>query len=81
MLERLLESVTRAFSPEVARRLLEVRPDTDVQRRLDELADRHSAGDLSADERAEYETLVNVGMVISLLQMKARELLAKNTAA
>ncbi len=81
ILERLLDTVTRAFSPEVARRLVEVRADAEVQRRMDELADKCGEETLTDEERSEYDTLIHFGTVIGLLQMKARELLAKNTAA
>lgn len=55
-LDRILDPVSRCFTPEVARALLLLRADADTQARIEELADKSTEGQLSADERAEYET-------------------------
>jgi len=81
MLESLLASVTSVLSPEAAKRLVDWRVDADAQRRIDELAEKANDGALSPDERAEYESLVNVGSMISLMQAKARDVLSRTTAA
>ena len=81
MLERRVDSVTRDLPPDAARRLAELRAEPDAERRIEELADKCSEGLLTDDERSEYEMLVHIGTVIGLFQMKARELLAKTTAA
>jgi hypothetical protein len=80
-LERLLEPVTHCLTPEVARRLVELRADSAIQERLDVLADKNTEGELSPDERAEYETYVRALDFIAILQAKARRLLADNTSA
>ena len=48
--------------------------------RIEALADKCSDGSLSPEEREEYEMLVNVGFFISILQAKARLLLASGRA-
>jgi hypothetical protein len=47
-----------------------------VQSRIDQLADKCNEGQLTPDERSEYEMFVWAGQYISSLQFKARKLLA-----
>ena len=72
---RLLAPVGQCLTPEVARHLVDLRADADVQARLEELADTCTEGQLSAEERAEYETAVAAMECISVLQAQARRLL------
>lgn len=76
ILDRLLEPVSRCLTPEAARQLVALRADPQVQERIDLLADRCTEGLLTADEREEYETYVRAIHIISILQAKARKLLA-----
>lgn len=76
VLDRLLSPVSRCFTPEVARQLVALRAEPDVQERLDLLAGKCTEGRLSADERAEYELYVQAIDFIAILQAKARALLA-----
>lgn len=75
-LDRILEPVSRCFTPEVAQALLSLRADADTQARIEELADKSTEGQLSADERAEYETYVSAIDFLAVLQSKARKILA-----
>jgi hypothetical protein len=70
--DEILEPVTRAFTPEVARALLSLRASADAQTRIAALADKCDEGTLTAAERAEYETYVHALDLISVLQAKAR---------
>jgi hypothetical protein len=74
-LDRILELVSRCFTPEVARALLLLRADADTQARIEELADKSTEGQLSADERAEYETYVLAIDFLGVLQAKAKKIL------
>lgn len=74
-LDRLLDPVSRCMTPEVARRLVDLRADESIQGRLDRLAELCSEGKLSAEERAEYETYVRAIDFIGVLQAKARAVL------
>ncbi len=74
-LDRLLEPVSRCLTQESAERLVRLRADPELQARIDDLADKCNEGDLSAEERSEYETYVHAGGVIAILQAKARRLL------
>ena len=81
LLNHLLDPVTQALTPEAARRLVELRADEAAQARIEELADKCTAGTLSSEEQSEYESLVNAAAMIAVLQAKAREFLARNSAA
>jgi hypothetical protein len=72
---RLLAPVGQCLTPEVARQLVDLRADADVQARLEELADTCTEGQLSAEERAEYETAVAAMERISVLPAQAWRLL------
>lgn len=75
VLDRLLEPVGRSMTPELARELVELRAAPDVQARLDELAEKCNEGQLTAEERAEYESFIHAIHLIGLLQAKARAVL------
>jgi hypothetical protein len=75
--DRLLEPVSRCLTPEVARQLVELRADRKLQKRIDTLADKCTEGQLTPEEREEYETYVRVSRFIAILQAKARKLLAQ----
>lgn len=75
-LDRLLDPVTQCFTPEVAKAVVNLRAESAVQARIDELAEKANEGELSAEERAEYEAYVDAIDLISILQAKARRLLA-----
>jgi hypothetical protein len=77
-LDKMLEPVSRCFTPEVARRLVELRADSDLQARMDKLADKSTEGALTQQERSEYETYVRAGNLISILQAKARKFLVSS---
>lgn len=81
VLNRLLDPVTQCLTPEAARRLLELRADPILQEHIDQLAEKSTAGTLSAEELSEYETYISASTVIAILQAKARDLLTPQTAA
>jgi hypothetical protein len=74
-LERMLDPVRDALTPAVAAAIADLRADAETQAHLDDLANRNTSGQLTADERAEYEMLVAAGNVIAVLQAKARAVL------
>jgi hypothetical protein len=74
-LDRILDPVGRALTPEVAWRLVALRVDAKTQARVDRLARRCNDGKLTAGERAEYETYVTAIDFVAVLQAKARAVL------
>lgn len=71
-LDRWLDPVGRALNLDAVRQLLSLRADDDTQRRVEELADRNTEGQLTEAERAEYQALVAAAELVAVLQAKAR---------
>jgi hypothetical protein len=78
VLEELIEPVARCFTPEVARRILDLRASPTLQAKLDELADKCSEGTLTPDDRQLYESYVRGMNFIGVLQARARAQLSAN---
>jgi hypothetical protein len=79
VLHRLMDPVSRCLTPDTARQLVSLRAEPAVQERIDYLADRCTEGQLTAEERAEYETYVSFIDFIGLLQARARTLVAESS--
>jgi hypothetical protein len=75
ILNDLLDSVGSCLTPEVAARIVALRADPQIQKHLDDLADKNSEGKLTPEEDAEYEAYVEALDVIAILQAKARKVL------
>lgn len=76
ILSRLLEPVGQMMPVSFAQELAAMRARPEEQARIDELADKANEGVLTAEERAEYEAYIDAIDVISILQAKARSVLA-----
>jgi hypothetical protein len=76
ILDKMLEPVARCFTPAVARRIAELRADSSMQARIDELAAKCNEGELSEAEQREYGAYVEAIDLIGLLQAKARAILS-----
>jgi hypothetical protein len=79
VLDRFLDPLTNCLTAEVAKRIVELRPEPTVQTRLDELADKANDGQLSAIERSEYEELIEGIDLLGILKAKARAWLARQS--
>ena len=75
VLDRFLNPVRDILTPEVAQAIADLRADAPTQDRIEDLADRHHEGQLTTEELAEYEALVNGSNLIAVLQAKARSAL------
>jgi len=71
-LDSLLDPLSRCLDAESARRLADFRIDPPVQERIDALGEQANEGGLSAEERAEYDALINASDFISILKLKAK---------
>jgi hypothetical protein len=71
VLDGLLGPLSRCLDAESARRVIEFRVDSAVQKKVDALAERANEGLLSEEERTEYEALINATDFISILKLKA----------
>ena len=78
-LDRFLEPITEAFTPEVARRLADLRADNEAQAEIALLRSKANEGTLSPDEEAAYKDFVEAVDVISIIQSKARKFLARQS--
>ena len=77
VLSELLEPVGQMMPIDFARKLAALRASPEVQAKIDELADRSNEGQLTAEEEAEYLAYVDAIDVISILQAKARSVIAR----
>jgi hypothetical protein len=77
VLSELLEPVGRLMPVDFARELAAMKATPKIQARIDELADKCNQGELTEAERTEYDAYVDAIDVISILQAKARSVLAR----
>jgi hypothetical protein len=78
VLDRMLDPLAQCFTPEVARRIANLRADGAMQRRLNELADKSAEGSLTPGERQEYQAYVEALDLVGILQAKARAVLKRS---
>ena len=72
--DRGVRPVLQLLLPEKAQAVLDFRPDPGLQARIEELAERATEGELSAEERAEYEGYVRANKFIAILLRQARRI-------
>lgn len=77
-LDRYLDPVTDALTPQVAQRILDLRPEAEVVARVQELGRKSNAGTLTDDESSEFRSLADAGTLIALLKAKARRALTRH---
>jgi hypothetical protein len=78
-LDQLIAPLGDCLTAESAQRLLELKADPTLQARVDDFAERHSRGELTAEEQAEYGAYVYFDTFVAILKSKARQLLAKSS--
>jgi hypothetical protein len=78
VLDQLVAPLADCLTPESARRLLSLKADAELQALVDDLAERHSRGELTPEEHAEYGSYVYFDTFVAILKSKARQLLAAN---
>ena len=76
ILAQLLEPLEACMTPAVAQQIAALRASPEAQARIDELADKCTEGQLTPEERAEYESYVHAIKMIGVLQAQARDVLA-----
>jgi hypothetical protein len=76
ILDKMLEPITRCFTPAVAKRVAELRADPVTQARIDELAAKCNESALTEAEQREYEAYIEAIDLIGILQAKARAILS-----
>ena len=78
---KILDPVARCFTPEVAKRVAELRADPAVQARIEELAEKCNEGTITPEEMAEYDAYIQAMDVVAVLQKKARTLIVQPPAS
>jgi hypothetical protein len=76
-LDRILDPVTDAFTPEFARRIVSLRANDELQAEIDKLRQKANEGTLSSDEEESYKDFVEAVDLISIIQSKARRFLSR----
>ena len=80
-LAKILDPVAQCFTPEVAKRVAELRADPAVQARIEELAEKCNEGTITTEEMAEYDAYIQAMDVVAVLQKKARTLIVQTPAS
>jgi hypothetical protein len=80
VLDKILEPLASALTPELARKIVDLRADAETQELIDALGDKANEGTLTDAERRQYETYVRAGTLVSILQAKARKLISNGHA-
>ena len=80
-IERLIDPIGRALTPEAAREILALRADEETQRHIDELADKCNEGALSPAESRDYQEFIALFNILTVLQARARSVLAGRNAS
>ena len=70
VLDEILEPVAQCLTPDNARRLINHRLSRKATARIRQLAEKCNEGELTPEERAEYESYVYAGEFVALLQAK-----------
>lgn len=77
ILDGFLEPIVDFLPADTAQKIIDLRIDPKLQSRLDELAEKANEGNLSADERSEYERYIEELDVIAIFKLKARAALRR----
>lgn len=80
VLDRFLRPFTECLTPEVAQRIANLQLDSQSQARLDELAAKANEGQLTDDERQEYEEFIEGIDLMGILKARARTVLAQSVS-
>ncbi|HEV7404302.1 MAG TPA: hypothetical protein VGO11_15275 [Chthoniobacteraceae bacterium] len=80
LVDDLLDAVSACLDRTSAEALVRLRAPAPVQHRMELLADRCTEGLLTAEEREEYEELIQFGEFVSILQANVRRQLAARQA-
>jgi len=75
LLDGLIEPFTDCLTFEAARKIVDLRADDALQKRVDELAENANHGTLNETERVEYDQYLAAFHFVTLMQSKARRLL------
>ena len=75
--DRGTDPILQFFTIDQARGIAQYRGDSELQQKIEELAQKANEGELTEAERAEYQGYVRANKFVAVLQAKARKLLAE----
>ena len=79
MVGRFLEPVFLRLPAESARQIVDLEADEELQSRIELLAQKANEGELTEQEREEYEMYISAGDILATLQALARRTLQNPT--
>ena len=79
VLDELISPLGECLTRESARRLVALKADAKLQARVDDLASRHSRGELTRRKRLNTGSYVSFDTFVAILKSKARQLLANSS--
>lgn len=77
--DRAMQPVFGIFSPEQVHQIADLHADQALQDRISELAAKANEGELSTEERAEYEGYIHANRFMAIFQAQARRRLSSQT--
>ena len=77
LLDRILKHICSSLNEEAAVKIVRLKADRKVQARVAKLADKCTEGELTPEERREYETYLLANHVVAIFKAQARILLAR----
>ncbi len=80
LIDELVDPLSQCLTPEVARRIVALRASANLEQRIQRLGQKCNKGELTGEEKAEYETIVRFIKFVSSLQSKARALLQNSSS-
>lgn len=72
------DPILQFITVDQARAIVQFRGDAALRKRIDQLAELANEGELSEEERAEYEGYVHANKFMAIFQAKARKLLSNS---
>ena len=75
VLDRLFAPLGECLTLDTARRIANLRADSELQAQVDQLADKANAGTLSEEERSQYQRYLQFAQFVTLLQIRARDII------
>lgn len=79
IMSQMLEPLTKSFGRETAELFANLKATPAMAARLEVLGEKCNEGELTADERSEYETYVRVGNLFAILKAKGRKALTSKS--
>jgi len=75
ILDRIIEPFAECLTPDAARKIVAIKADDAMQRRVDDLADKANAGTLTEIEQSEYDRYLAAFHFVTILQSRARRII------